>query len=1009
MQTIFDTTPFVKKSYPIPYSQREAVDKKIDRMGTYLEPYTLVPYKSSTNLDDPFVDEMEITCTCDKTSSSMNVCLEHYTNGSARDHQISVDNKPTNLDDPFVDEMEITCTCDKTSSSMNVCLEHYTNGSARDHQISVENSKFALNNRYLESDLTEVLNDIRQYSAVAVLAGICLEPLIPLSPQNLPNSPKGVQMKRNHVPCDIFEDLLQGTYLEPYTLVPYKSSTNLDDPFVDEMEITCTCDKTSSSMNVCLEHYTNGSARDHQISVENSKFALNNRYLESDLTEVLNDIRQYSAVAVLAGICLEPLIPLSPQNLPNSPKGVQMKRNHVPCDIFEDLLQGTYLEPYTLVPYKSSTNLDDPFVDEMEITCTCDKTSSSMNVCLEHYTNGSARDHQISVDNKPTNLDDPFVDEMEITCTCDKTSSSMNPKSDCAVFIDAALNNRYLESDLTEVLNDIRQYSAVAVLAGICLEPLIPLSPQNLPNSPKGVQMKRNHVPCDIFEDLLQGTYLEPYTLVPYKSSTNLDDPFVDEMEITCTCDKTSSSMNVCLEHYTNGSARDHQISVENSKFALNNRYLESDLTEVLNDIRQYSAVAVLAGICLEPLIPLSPQNLPNSPKGVQMKRNHVPCDIFEDLLQGTYLEPYTLVPYKSSTNLDDPFVDEMEITCTCDKTSSSMNVCLEHYTNGSARDHQISVDNKPTNLDDLFVDEMEIVCTCAQATSSKRVCLEHYADRPAPEQQITVEIADTPPLPIFDSRDPIYGYFTGQDGSGLTIEDVNSSELIFALNKFQAYYKLEITKTINDETLEVMKTPKYGMTDIATSFNLKRTFWRKNPILWHFCGATNKQIKLATVAFQLWDKYANINFQQSFENPNIIISFNGSEIHINQNKDWNEELYDISKDKLSLYIALTHEIGHAIGIDHSPIYQSLMHSVYHEPISPFNAEDFELSDDDQLAVAILYEQRKIKNKSKTTTMTRKKIFTPPNSSPPAKQPEKKKKDDTHTIYVKLKINSLRF
>ncbi|KAF5298710.1 hypothetical protein FQA39_LY11720 [Lamprigera yunnana] len=116
----------------------------------------------------------------------------------------------------------------------------------------------------------------------------------------------------------------------------------------------------------------------------------------------------------------------------------------------------------------------------------------------------------------------------------------------------------------------------------------------------------------------------------------------------------------------------------------------------------------------------------------------------------------YTLVPYKSSTNLDDPFVDEMEITCTCDKTASSMNVCLEHYTNGSARDHQISVDNKPTNLDDLFVDEMEIVCTCAQATSSKRVCLEHYADRPAPEQQITVEIPDTPPPPIFDSRDPM-------------------------------------------------------------------------------------------------------------------------------------------------------------------------------------------------------------------------------------------------------------
>ncbi|KAF5294017.1 hypothetical protein FQA39_LY13571 [Lamprigera yunnana] len=174
------------------------------------------------------------------------------------------------------------------------------------------------------------------------------------------------------------------------------------------------------------------------------------------------------------------------------------------------------------------------------------------------------------------------------------------------------------------------------------------------------------------------------------------------------------------------------------------------------------------------------------------------------------------------------------------------------------------------------------------------------------------------------------YGYFNGQDGSGLTIEDVNSSEFIFALNKFQAYYKLEITKVINDETLKVMKTPR-------------------------------------------------------------------CEIHINQNKDWNEELYDISKDKLSLFIALAHEIGHAIGIDHSPIRQSLMHSVYHKPTSSFNAEDFELSEDDQLAVASLYGQRKIKKKSKTTTTTTKRTIPPPHSSPPVKQPEKEKKKGLYT------------
>ncbi|KAF5276847.1 hypothetical protein FQA39_LY06399 [Lamprigera yunnana] len=132
-------------------------------------------------------------------------------------------------------------------------------------------------------------------------------------------------------------------------------------------------------------------------------------------------------------------------------------------------------------------------------------------------------------------------------------------------------------------------------------------------------------------------------------------------------------------------------------------------------------------------------------------------------------------------------------------------------------------------------------------------------------------------------------------------------------------------------------------------------------------------------------------------------IAFSVSEIYINQNKDWNEELYNILKDKLSLFTALAHEIGHAIGIDHSPIHQSLIHSIYHEPTSSFNAEDFELSEDEQLAVASLYGQRKIKKKSKTTTTTTKRTIPPPHSPPPAKQPERrKKKDDTPPDLCKI-------
>ncbi|KAF5286244.1 hypothetical protein FQA39_LY16341 [Lamprigera yunnana] len=215
-------------------------------------------------------------------------------------------------------------------------------------------------------------------------------------------------------------------------------------------------------------------------------------------------------------------------------------------------------------------------------------------------------------------------------------------------------------------------------------------------------------------------------------------------------------------------------------------------------------------------------------------------------------------------------------------------------------------------------------------------------------------------------------------------------------------------------------------MTDIAASFNLKRTFWRKDPILWHFCGATNKQIKLVTtfnnllkiqtvISFKYKDHLKERNSKRcgfTLDNNEFAHAFfpppdnSVSEIHINQNKDWDKELYDISKDKLSLFITLAHEIGHAIGLNHSPNYQLLMHPVYRKPTSPFNAEDFELSHDDQLAVASLYGQRRIKKKSKTTTMTTKRTFSSLHSSPPAKQPEKKKKknNDTSPDLCKIEV-----
>ncbi|KAF5285977.1 hypothetical protein FQA39_LY16488 [Lamprigera yunnana] len=153
-------------------------------------------------------------------------------------------------------------------------------------------------------------------------------------------------------------------------------------------------------------------------------------------------------------------------------------------------------------------------------------------------------------------------------------------------------------------------------------------------------------------------------------------------------------------------------------------------------------------------------------------------------------------------------------------------------------------------------------------------------------------------------------------------------------------------------------------------------------------------------VVFEYMDESDIENHNSSFSPPaavkmlHLLIQYNAPKKHIfNPNTQW----------PLSPWILQQFDALFQHPQDHSPIYQSLMHSVYHEPTSPFNAEDFELSDHDQLPVASLYRQRKIKKTSKITTMATKRTFPPPHSSPPAKQPEKKKKkDDTPPDLCKI-------
>uniref|UniRef100_A0A671VBV8 Peptidase metallopeptidase domain-containing protein n=1 Tax=Sparus aurata TaxID=8175 RepID=A0A671VBV8_SPAAU len=217
-----------------------------------------------------------------------------------------------------------------------------------------------------------------------------------------------------------------------------------------------------------------------------------------------------------------------------------------------------------------------------------------------------------------------------------------------------------------------------------------------------------------------------------------------------------------------------------------------------------------------------------------------------------------------------------------------------------------------------------------------------------------------------------------------------NSTARSLALSNFtedlqamQSFFGLEVTGVLNNETVEVMKAPRCGVSDISRYGHFQgKPRWRKRLITYRITRYTpdlsRSQVD-ATIAqaFQLYSDVIPLDFKQiNSGTADIMILFKGgyhgdfypfdgaggvlahaNSPGANQGGDTHfddDETWTLTRRGVNLLLVAAHEFGHALGLDHSRDRRALMFPTYQY----VNTNGYRLPDDDRRGVQALYGSR---------------------------------------------------
>jgi len=236
------------------------------------------------------------------------------------------------------------------------------------------------------------------------------------------------------------------------------------------------------------------------------------------------------------------------------------------------------------------------------------------------------------------------------------------------------------------------------------------------------------------------------------------------------------------------------------------------------------------------------------------------------------------------------------------------------------------------------------------------------------------------------------YGYLTTQDQD--TSQNIpqhspvpgQAQDISQAVTKFQNFAGLKATGVLDQETLELMKTPRCGVQDFYiqsdTTGNVSAPYrtltkWTSKTVLsWRVTKFSSKLTRSQVVnsvwkAFQFWSSVTNLKFFEKttgevdipiefvtydhgdgnpFDGPGGTLAHayypETGDIHVDDTEDWTLD----SSQGTNFLQTLTHEIGHSIGLDHSTNNKAVMF-----PFIQQYSSQFSLHLDDILGAQSLY------------------------------------------------------